>query len=132
VNERVNMDVAAKLDEVAALLRSRGRTPPRSRVPAGRSDPAAASRPVTMILAAEGIEGLERLPGIGQSLARAIRDIVRLGYFPILERLRGDADPVRLLKSVPYKAAGSSAAARTDLLTSCKRWSEISAASTGR
>jgi len=58
-------------------------------------------RPVSAILAAEGMEGLQRLPGIGETLARAIRDLVITGRLPMLERLRGEADPVRLLSSVP-------------------------------
>jgi hypothetical protein len=58
-------------------------------------------RPVVEILDAEGVEGLERLPDIGERLARAIRDIVRLGYFPMLERVRGDADPEDRLMTVP-------------------------------
>jgi DNA polymerase (family 10) len=58
-------------------------------------------RPVSDILAAGGTTALERLPDVGESLARTIRDIVRFGYSPMLERLRGDADPARLLASVP-------------------------------
>jgi putative hydrolase len=56
---------------------------------------------VSDLLSAGGLEALERLPDIGQSLARSIRDIVRFGYSPMLQRLRGDIDPLRLLASVP-------------------------------
>jgi putative hydrolase len=102
VNERVNLDVAAKLEEAAALLSEQGANP--FRVRAYRQAASTLRRlqePASSILTAEGIEGLEKLPGIGESLPRAIRDIVRLGYFPMLERLRGDADPIRLLALVP-------------------------------
>jgi putative hydrolase len=102
VSERVNLDVAAKLEEAAALLSAQGANP--FRVRAYRQAASTLRRlqePASSILTAEGIEGLEKLPGIGEGLARAIRDIVRLGYFPMLERLRGDADPIRLLASVP-------------------------------
>jgi putative hydrolase len=58
-------------------------------------------RPVSVILEAEGIEGLDRLPGIGPVLARAIRDLVASGRLPMLERLRGESDPAALLASVP-------------------------------
>ncbi len=57
--------------------------------------------PVSEILETSGMLGLERLAGIGPSLARTIRDIVTHGYSPILERLRGATDPVRLFASVP-------------------------------
>jgi putative hydrolase len=41
------------------------------------------------------------LPGIGDRLAIAIRDIVRLGRLPMLDRLRGESDAVELLRTVP-------------------------------
>lgn len=58
-------------------------------------------RPVSVILREEGVDGLERLPAIGPSLARAIRDLVETGRLPMLERLRGESDAVTLLASVP-------------------------------
>lgn len=98
----LNDEIAAKLEEVAALLSDQGANPFRVRAYRGAARTLRQLRePVSSILAAEGVEGLERLPGIGESLARAIRDILRLGRFPMLERLRGDADPVRLLATVP-------------------------------
>lgn len=99
---RVNREVAARLDEVAGILREQQANPFRVRAYAQAADTLRRlEQPVTEILDQDGVEGLERLPGIGESLARAIRDIVRLGYFPMLERLRGDADPVKRLSSVP-------------------------------
>ncbi len=98
----LNHAVAARLDEMAQLLQDQGANPFRVRAyrrgaEAVRRLPEAVSR----ILDAEGLDGLERLPDIGDTLARAIRDIVRFGYSPMLARLRGDVDPVRLLASVP-------------------------------
>jgi putative hydrolase len=102
VDGTVNRDVAARFDEVAAILREQGANPFRVRAYAqGAETLRRLEQPVTDLLAREGVEGLERLPGIGESLARAIRDMVRLGYFPMLERLRGDADPIKRLRSVP-------------------------------
>jgi putative hydrolase len=98
----LNDAIAAKLDEVATLLGDQRANP--FRVRAYRRGAAALRRlavPASEILDREGLEGLERLPAIGDTLARAIRDIIRLGYSPMLERLRGDSDPVRLLESVP-------------------------------
>ena len=102
MSDRLNLAVAGKLDDAAALLSAQGANPFRVRAyRRGASTLRRLREPVSSLLAAEGIEGLEKLPGIGTSLARAIRDILHLGYFPMLERLRGDADPVRLLASVP-------------------------------
>jgi hypothetical protein len=58
-------------------------------------------RAVSDIVSAEGLEGLERLPGIGTSLARSIRDVVLTGRLHMLDRLRGDSDPIEVLMSVP-------------------------------
>jgi putative hydrolase len=98
----LNASVAVKLDEIAALLRSQGANPFRVRAyERGAASLRRLEEPVADVLARGGVEVLERLPEIGQSLARSIRDIVRFGYSPMLQRLRGDADPVRLLASVP-------------------------------
>jgi len=53
------------------------------------------------IVQKEGVDGLRQLPGIGESLARAIHDLVHTGRLPMLERLRGEMDPVAVLTSVP-------------------------------
>ena len=53
------------------------------------------------IFAGEGLAGLEKLPGVGESIARAIRDILRHGKLAMLDRLRGEHDPIALLTSVP-------------------------------
>jgi putative hydrolase len=102
VPNALNEAAAVKLEEVAALLRGQGAN--RFRVRAYERGAAALRRleePVSDVLERGGVEALERLPGIGQSLARSIRDLVRFGYSPMLQRLRGDADPVRLFASVP-------------------------------
>lgn len=98
----LNYEFAGKLEEAADLLTEQGANPFRVRAYRRAAQTLRRLRePVTAILAAEGVEGLERLPGIGVRFARAIREAVRLGYFPMLERLRGESDPVRLLESVP-------------------------------
>jgi putative hydrolase len=98
----LNDAVAIKLDEVAALLHDQGANPFRVRAyRRGAEAVRRLPRPVSEILDAEGVDGLERLPDIGLTLARAIRDIVRLGYSPMVSRLRGDMDPEHLLASVP-------------------------------
>jgi putative hydrolase len=98
----LNEEIAVKLEEAARLLAEQRANPFRVRAYHRAAETLRRLRdPASAILAAEGVEGLERLPGIGERFARAIRDMVRLGYCPMLERLRGAADPVRVLQSVP-------------------------------
>jgi hypothetical protein len=97
-----NDRVADRLDEVGALLAQQGANPFRVRAyHRGAQVVRQLREPVTAILSTKGLDGLERLRGVGPGLARAIRDIVQLGYLPMLERLRGESDPVRLFRSIP-------------------------------
>ena len=97
-----NLPIAARLEEVAALLEQQNANP--FRVDAYRNAAQVLrrlERPASEILRAEGLEGLDRLPGIGPVIARAIRSLVVTGRLPMLERLRGESDPAALLASVP-------------------------------
>ena len=97
-----NRDIAARLDEVAQILAEQGAN--RFRVQAYRH---AANvlrrwpRSVAEIFTGKGSEGLEEIPGIGPSIARAIRDMLLHGRLAMLDRLRGEGDPVAILASVP-------------------------------
>jgi putative hydrolase len=98
----LNTQVAARLDEVADLLTEQGASP--FRVQAYRRGAETVQRlaqPVSEIWEQQGVEGLRQLPGVGDRLAFAIRDIVRFGRLPMLDRLRGETDPVGLLQTVP-------------------------------
>jgi hypothetical protein len=102
VGPRVNEQVASRLEEAAGLLQDQGAD--RYRVQAYRR--AAASvrhspESVDMVFTRKGMEGLKALPGVGETIARAIRELLLHGRLPMLDRLRGEADPVRLLRSVP-------------------------------
>ncbi|MBI3800119.1 MAG: DNA-binding protein [Deltaproteobacteria bacterium] len=97
-----NTEIARRLEEVAWLLNEQGANP--YRVQAYRHAAEILrrlDRPVAEMLRQEGEEGLRRLPGIGESLARSIREVVLTGKLSILARLRGEADPESLLASVP-------------------------------
>lgn len=97
-----NTEIARRLEEVAWLLNEQGANP--YRVQAYRRAAETLRRlaqSVTEILQREGAEGLRQLPGIGESLARSIREVVLTGRLPILDRLRGESDPISLLVSVP-------------------------------
>ncbi len=100
--ERVNEDVAGRLDEVARLLADQGAGIFRVRAYHRAAETLRQlPRPVSEILAHDGLEGLRSLPGIGESLARAIRDLLERGRLAMLERLRGESDPTRILLTVP-------------------------------
>ena len=58
-------------------------------------------KPASEIVETEGTEGLDRLSGIGKSLARSIYQLVMTGRLPMLQRLRGESDPEDLLATVP-------------------------------
>ena len=99
---RQNLSIASRFDEVAALLEQQGAD--RFRVAAYRKAAEtlrALDRPVAEVVEKEGLEGLDRLPGIGSILARAIHSLLTTGRLPMLQRLRGESSPVELLASVP-------------------------------
>ncbi len=98
----LNREIAQRFKEVAQLLHDQGSN--QFRVQAyrrGAETLEQLEQPVDEIFRSEGLDGLQRLPGIGPSLARAIQELIVHGRLPMLERLRGEADPVHLLASVP-------------------------------
>jgi len=100
--ERINQEIAGRLEEAARLLGDQGAD--RFRVGAYlRAAQALRSmgEPVDEIFRTRGLDGLKALPHVGESIARAIRELLVHGRLPMLDRLRGEADPVALLSSVP-------------------------------
>jgi len=98
----VNRAVAVRFEETADLLAAQDANP--FRVGAYRQAAEmlrGLERPVDDIVRQEGVAGLDRLPGIGQGLAAAIRDYVESGRMPIQEWLRDRARPLAALRSVP-------------------------------
>jgi hypothetical protein len=98
---RLNEDIAGRLEEVGRILRDQGAD--RFRVLAYRRAAAVLrrlDRPIDDLFRDGGVEALEALPRIGPRIARAIRDLLTHGRLPMLDRLRGDTDPLHLLASV--------------------------------
>ena len=58
-------------------------------------------QPLHQIFRERGLDGLQALPGVGPGIARSIRELITGGRLAMLDRLRGSADPVSLLMSVP-------------------------------
>lgn len=94
--------IADRLDEAAELLEAQKAD--RFRVRAYRNGAATVrglGEDPSQILARDGIKGLIDLPSIGQSLARAIDEMVETGRWMQLERLRGEAAPESLFQALP-------------------------------
>jgi len=102
MSSSINEDIAGRLDEVAQIFAEQGAN--RFRVQAYQRAAAVLRelpRPVSEIYAAQGLAGLEQLPGIGESIAHSIRDLLSHGRLAMLERLRGESDPIAVLRTVP-------------------------------
>jgi putative hydrolase len=97
-----NCDIAGRLDEVATIFAWQGAN--RFRVQAYRNAANTLRRlpnSVADIFNCGGIEELEKIPGIGPSIARSIRDILLHGRLAMLDRIRGESEAIAVLASVP-------------------------------
>ena len=98
----MNREIAARLEEAAWLLRDQGADP--YRVNAYLRAAATVRRwphSLDIVFREHGLDGLEELPGVGPGIARAIRELITRGRLPMLDRLRGAADSVAVLATVP-------------------------------
>ncbi len=97
-----NVEIARRLEEVADLLEAQRANP--FRVQAYRRAAAGVRhlrKPLTAIWQEQGDSGMRAVTGVGERLAAALRSLVTTGRLPMLDRLRGETDPVALLESVP-------------------------------
>lgn len=98
---RINAETAARLEEVAQVLANQAANP--YRVSAyHRAAQTIRDWPdsVAELVMRKGVAALMQLPGIGERLAQAIYQLVTTGRLPMLDRLRGESDPVELFVSV--------------------------------
>ncbi len=98
----LNRQISDRLDEAANLLEQQQASP--FRVSAYRRAAMTLARleqDVADISEREGIKGLMALPGVGRGIASAIIEMMARGRWTLLERLRGEVDPVQLFQSVP-------------------------------
>jgi len=97
-----NDAMGARLEEAAQLLREQGANVFRVRsYERAAATVRALTRSVSELIAAGGAAALAELPGIGEHLSRGIYQLATTGRLPILDRLRGDIDPVEVIGSVP-------------------------------
>lgn len=102
MKQNPNLEIAGRLDEVAQIFAEQDAD--RFRVRAYRKAANVLRRlphSVADIFAEDGIEGLEEIEGVGASIALSIRDILLHGRLAMLDRLRGESDPLAVLASVP-------------------------------
>jgi len=97
-----NEALAVALENIAELLDAQGANPFRVRA---YREAAQTLRnlgdPASVRLEREGIEGLRRLPNIGESISRSIEQLIHTGKINLLEQLRGETSPERVLATVP-------------------------------
>jgi Holliday junction resolvasome RuvABC DNA-binding subunit len=97
-----NAQIASQLREAAALLHAQEGNPFRVAAYRKAADTVArAARPVRELFDAQGRAGLQTLPGVGPGIASAVAEMLVTGRWAQLARLRGDADPEALFRSVP-------------------------------
>lgn len=100
-SETTNDEIARHLDTIAELLDAQAANP--YRVRAYRMAAAtlrSLNHPVAAILATAGIEGLRRMPTIGDSLARSIAELLTTGKIDLFEQLRGEVGPEQIFATV--------------------------------
>lgn len=97
-----NEQIAGQLERIAELLEGQDANPFRIQAYRRAAETLRGlDEPAHQILAREGIEGLERLPNIGERLARSIEQYVVGGGIALLEHLQGAANYQRVLATVP-------------------------------
>lgn len=102
-----NRQIAERLLEASHLLYAQGASPYRVSAYRNAADAIARhSRSARAIFEAEGVHGLDAIPRVGLGIASAVAEMLTTGRWAQLERLRGSADPEKLLQTVPGLGPG--------------------------
>ncbi len=97
-----NGQIGAKLRQAAEILSRQGANP--FRVSAYRQAGEAVSAlkcDIAELYDREGVSGLEKIPGVGRSIAASIAQMIHTARWPFLEHLRGTLDPEQLFQAIP-------------------------------
>lgn len=98
----LNVEIAAKLEQMADLLEQQGASGFRVRAYRRAAITIAALKEETAILLArKGRRGLMALPGIGENISSAIAEMCVTGRWSQLERLMGALDAEELFRMIP-------------------------------
>lgn len=98
----MNRFLARRLREVADLLGQQDGNPFRLQAYRNAARQIEAfGEPIEDLFTREGEEGLRRRLGIGERLASSLSELIRTGKLRLLDRLRGETDPEKLLATVP-------------------------------
>lgn len=98
----VNTRIAEKLRDMANVLEQQEEDGFRIRAYRRAADTVEAfAEPVDTILAHKGREGLVALPDVGVGIAAAIAEMLLTGRWAQLERLTGELEPEKLLRTIP-------------------------------
>ena len=102
-----NRQIAERLLEASHLLYAQGASPYRVSAYRNAADAIAHhARSARAIFESEGVRGLDAIPRVGLGIASAIAEMLATGRWAQLERLRGSADPEKLLQTVPGLGPG--------------------------
>ncbi len=97
-----NRLLVAHLEEIADLLEAQDASVFRVRAYRKAAESVRElERPALEIFRDRGIAGLDAVPHVGTGIARVIRDFLVGGRTAALDHLRGTADPVAILETVP-------------------------------
>lgn len=97
-----NAEIARALSEAASLFEAQGASPFRVSAYRRAADTVAGLNVAARKLFEDGgVNALIELPHIGKGIAAAIVEMIAMGRWGRLERLRGELDPVQRLQTVP-------------------------------
>lgn len=97
-----NAEIADVLERVASLLETQGASEFRIRAYRHAGEVIEDwPRSVDAVYERDGTAGLEALPGVGQSIAAVVRELLLTGKSSLLDRLEGQASPEDLFAILP-------------------------------
>jgi len=96
-----NQEIANNLMELAELLEVQGANVFRTQAYRNAAKSVQnLKEPISLYFKREGREGLRKIPGVGQSISRGIEQLLQTGKLGLLEHLRGEMKPERILTTI--------------------------------